>query len=236
MAFEILPGIDVLGGRLARLAGGVVEPVDAYQGDPIAAAAAFRAAGAAWIHLVDLDLAFEGRLTVGPIVEGLAAMGLRVQVSGAVRATDPIVRLLGSGATRVVLGSAALVDGSFVVESISRFGASLWCGIEAEDDRIRSRGVDPVELPLVPTLGWLTTAGAHGFVATAVARVSGLAGPDPALVRRIARSGRPVVAGGGIASVDDLRAVRAAGASGAIVGRAALEGTLDLAEAFRSLG
>ncbi len=235
MGFQILPAIDVRGRRLARLVAGAVEPVEEHDGDPITAASAYRAAGAAWIHLVDLDLAFEGRVTVEPVVEELAAMGLRVQVSGAVREADPIVRLLGAGAARVVLGSGALIDGSFVAESIARFGASLWCGIEAEGDRIRSRGADPVELPLVPTLGWLTTAGARGFVATAVARVSGLAGPDTGLVRRVSRTGRPVVAGGGIVTIEDLRAVRSVGAIGAIVGRAALEGSLDLAEAFRSL-
>jgi phosphoribosylformimino-5-aminoimidazole carboxamide ribonucleotide (ProFAR) isomerase len=233
MAFTVLPAIDVRGGRLARLSGGTVEPVDDHGGDPLAAARAFADAGATWVHLVDLDLAFEGRLSVAPLVRALVEGGLHVQASGAVRGAASIDGLLAAGAGRVVLGAAALADPDAVAGEITRYGPALWLGIEAEGERIRSRGADPVDLPLVPTLGWLTTAGASGFVATAVARVSGLGGPDTALVRRVARSGRPVVAGGGIASLEDLRAVRRAGAVGAIVGRAALEGSMDLAEAFR---
>lgn len=232
MPFAVLPAIDVRAGRLARLVRGAVEPVAAFGGDPLAAAGAYAAAGATWVHLVDLDLAFEGRLSVEPLVGALTAGGLRVQASGAVRDAAAIDGLLAAGAGRVVLGSAALADPDGVADAIGGYGPALWCGVEVDGDRIRSRGADPVDLPLVPTLGWLTSAGAAGFVATAVDRVSGLVGPDVDLVRRVARSGRPVVAGGGIATLDDLRAVRAAGAVGAIVGRAALEGSLDLEEAF----
>jgi phosphoribosylformimino-5-aminoimidazole carboxamide ribonucleotide (ProFAR) isomerase len=232
MAFTVLPAIDVRGGRLARLAGGAVELVHDHGGDPRAAAGAFAEAGATWVHLVDLDLAFEGRLSVASLVRALVADGLRVQASGAVREAAAIEGLLAAGADRVVLGSAALGDADAVATAIERFGSRLWCGVEADGDRIRSRGAGPVDLPLVPTLGWLTAAGAAGFVATAVTRVSGLGGPDTGLVRRVARSGRPVVAGGGIAALEDLVAVRGAGAVGAIVGRAALEGALDLRAAF----
>ena len=85
------------------------------------------------------------------------------------------------------------------------------------------------------TLGWLSAARAHGFLATAVARVGSSIGPDVGVVERVVRAGRPVIAAGGIHTVDDLRALRAAGASGAVVGRAALEGTLDLADARSAL-
>ncbi|MFN8232533.1 MAG: HisA/HisF-related TIM barrel protein [Actinomycetota bacterium] len=232
MTFTVLPAIDVRGGRLARLAGGEVEPVEEHDGDPLAAARAYADAGATWVHVVDLDLAFEGRLSVARLVSRLAAGGLKVQASGSVRTTEAIADLIAAGAGRVVLGSAALVDPDAAATAIARFGPALWCGIEADGDRIRSRGADPVDLPLLPTLGWLTGAGAVGFVVTAVRRLSGLRGPDTDLVRRVARSGRPVVAGGGIADLGHLAAVRAAGAVGAIVGRAALEGALDLREAF----
>ena len=118
---------------------------------------------------------------------------------------------------------------------LRRFGAVLWPGIEASGDRILSRGQDTVDLDLVPTLGWLTAAGADGFVVTAVDRVSEGTGPDTSLIRRVVRSGRAVVAAGGIATPEHLTSVRSAGASGAIVGRAALEGSLDLREAIRGL-
>jgi phosphoribosylformimino-5-aminoimidazole carboxamide ribonucleotide (ProFAR) isomerase len=235
MFFDVLPAIDLYRGRLARVGSGTVEPVAAFGGDPMAAAEAYRDGGASWVHVVDLDLAFDGRMTIGPIVEALGRMGLRVQASGGVRGPDEVSALLDAGATRVVLGSGALADEPSVSGAIAGFGGSLWCGIEAEGDLIRSRGRDPVELPLVATLGWLTASGAHGFVATAVSKVSGLSGPDVEMIRRVVRTGRPVVAGGGISTIDHLRAVRSAGATGAIVGRAALEGSLDLTEAIQQL-
>jgi phosphoribosyl isomerase A len=234
MAFVLLPALDVHDGRLARFSGGGIEPVDLFGGDPLRAAAAYRAAGASWAHLVDLDLAFEGRVRVAELIASLRGIGLRVQASGAVRDPSAIAELIEAGAERVVLGSGALDDPDAVADAIARFGSTLWCGIEADGDRIRSRGAHPVDLGLVPTLGWLTGAGAAGFVATAVARVWGLVGADGALVRRVVRTGRPVVAGGGVATLEDLRAVRSAGAVGAIVGRAALEGSLDLAHALEA--
>lgn len=236
MPFTILPAIDVRGGRLARLAHGTLEPVGAFGGDPIAAGRAFAEAGAAWVHVVDLDLAFEGRLRAGPVVAALVEAGLHVQASGAVRDAAAIDGFLSAGAARVVLGSSTLADPDAVAEAIASYDTALWCGIEADGDRIRSRGADPVDLPLVPTLGWLTSAGAHGFVVTAVGRVSGLAGPDTDLIRRVVRSGRPVVAAGGIATIEDLLSLRGAGVAGAIVGRAALDGALDLGEALRLVG
>jgi len=104
-------------------------------------------------------------------------------------------------------------------------------GIEVADGRIRARAAD-VDLELASTLGWLSAAGAEALLVTAVDRVATIAGPDTALVRRVARAGLPFVAAGGIRSLADLEAVRAAGASGAVVGRSALEGSLDLAAAL----
>jgi phosphoribosylformimino-5-aminoimidazole carboxamide ribotide isomerase len=230
--FEVLPAIDVRGGRLAGLEPGGGSDVRAFGGDPLAAARAFAGAGAGWLHVVDVDLAVDGRARNLDVLSGIAALGPRVQASGGVRDEDGVRALLDAGAARVVMGSAALSEPERVTDLLARHGERLVVGIEVDQGRIRSRGRDPVDLGLMETLGWLAAAGASLLLVTAVDRVSGLAGADVALVRRVARAGRPVLAAGGISRIEDLRALRAAGAAGAVVGRAALEGRIDLSAAF----
>lgn len=234
--FQVIPAIDVSDGRLAVFTAEGPVAVPSFGGDPLSAASAYAAAGAGWIHVVDMDLAFTGQPTNLSIVESVAALGVRVQASGGVRDGRSVDRMLAAGASRVVLGSGAFADEGAVQSLIATHGQRLVVGIEVEDGRIRSRGADPVDLELVETLGWLTAAGASRFLVTAVSRVSGLAGPDVALVKRLVRSGRPVLAAGGISGIEDLDAVRRAGAEGAVVGRAAMEGGLDLTGAFARFG
>jgi phosphoribosylformimino-5-aminoimidazole carboxamide ribonucleotide (ProFAR) isomerase len=181
---------------------------------------------------VDLDLAFEGELRNAGVLEEIASLGPFVQAAGSIRSADAIRTLLAAGAARVVLGSAALADADAAAELLSIHGDRLVVGIEAEGGRIRSRGRHPVDLDLMETLGWLVAGDARTFLVTAVDRVSGLGGPDVELVRRVARAGRPVLAAGGVSRTEHLEDLRAAGAGGALVGRAALEGTIDLPDAF----
>jgi len=233
MPFTVLPAIDLWEGRLALLTGDGPAPSDAFGGDPLVAAAAYVGAGARWLHVVDMDLAFRGEAGNADLIRGLcAAGGARVQASGGVRTAAQVEELRSLGAARVVLASAALDDEDAVVEIVgrSRPGETV-IGIEVADGRIRARAAD-VDLELASTLGWLTAAGAEALLVTAVDRVATVAGPDTALVRRVARAGLPLLAAGGIRSLADLEAVRAAGASGAVVGRSALEGSLDLAAAL----
>ncbi|MDH5225397.1 MAG: HisA/HisF-related TIM barrel protein [Actinomycetota bacterium] len=232
MAFEVIPAIDVASGRLALHSPGGPTPTDAFGGDALTAARAYAAAGARWLHVVDMDLAFHGEPRNLAIVRAIAHLGPKVQASGGVRSSDDIEALLVAGARRVVLGSGALTDEESVAEQISRFGSRLVVGIEVVDDRIRSRGEVTIELPLAETLGWLVSSGAQAFLVTALARLSSREGPDVASVKRVVRSGRPVVAAGGISTLDDLDRLRRAGAVGAVVGRAVLEGDLDLPAAL----
>jgi phosphoribosylformimino-5-aminoimidazole carboxamide ribotide isomerase len=233
MPFTVLPAIDLWEGRLALLTGDGPAPSDAFGGDPLAAAAAYVGAGAQWLHVVDMDLAFRGEPANADLIRALCAVGgARVQASGGVRTAAQVEELRSLGAARVVLASAALDDEDAVVEIVgrSRPGETV-IGIEVADGRIRARAAD-VDLELASTLGWLTAAGAEALLVTAVDRVATIAGPDTALVRRVSRAGLPLLAAGGIRSLADLEAVRAAGASGAVVGRSALEGSLDLAAAL----
>jgi phosphoribosylformimino-5-aminoimidazole carboxamide ribotide isomerase len=234
--FEVIPAIDVKDGALTHLTPTGVTRIDAFAGDPVAAAAAMVEAGATRLHVVDMDLAFNGQPRNLDVVSAIVSLRVQVQAGGGVRTADEVDALLSVGAGRVVLGSAALADEVLARELLGTYGPRLIVGIEVGDGgTIRSRGRDPVDLPLMETLGWLSAARAPMFLVTAVTRVGSSIGPDVRAVKRVVRAGRPVLAAGGITSVDDLRAVRAAGAVGAVVGRAALEGTLDLAEARSAL-
>lgn len=232
--FTLLPAIDLTHGRLGVYAPDGPRPLGVFGGDPSAAAEAFARSGARWLHVVDMDLAFTGEaVNVGTIaaIHGTHP-DVSLQCAGGVRDRATIERMFLAGASRVVVGSAALVRRDELAQDIADLGDRLMISVEVGEGRIRSRGRDPVDLDLMSELGWLTAAGARGFVVTTIARVGTGDGPDVEVVKRVARTGVPTIAAGGIASIADLNAVRRAGAVGAVVGYAAMDGSLDLAEAF----
>jgi phosphoribosylformimino-5-aminoimidazole carboxamide ribonucleotide (ProFAR) isomerase len=236
MSFEIIPAIDVADGRLAVHTPAGPRPLEAFGGDPLAAARAYAEAGVRRVHVVDLDLAFGGSFANLDVVGAVVALGLEVQASGGIVTLAEATQALAAGADRVVLGSGALLDQAIVREAIRALGARLIVGIEVAEGRLRPRGRAEGDLPLYETLEWLVGSGAPRFLVTSVERVGLMRGPDLPTVKRVVRAGRPVIAAGGVASVDDLRALRRAGAAGAVVGRASLEGGLDLAVALVRLG
>ena len=234
MPFTLLPAIDLTDGGLGVYTPTGPAQLDAFGGDPLQAARSCLAAGARWLHVVDMDLAFGGTETNLEVVRAIATLpGATVQASGGIRTWGEIGAFLEAGASRVVVSSAALVAEDLVAEILARArpGEVLF-GIEVAEGRIRARGAEAVDLDLMSTLGWLRTAGAPGFLVTAVGRVGQESGPDTELVRRVVRTGVPTIGAGGIRSVADLAAVRDAGAIGAVVGRAAMDGSLDLGEAL----
>ena len=233
--FDVIPAIDVRGGELASMSSAGPRRVTSFGGDPVAAAEAAVAAGARWIHVVDMDLALDGELRNLEIVAEIAALPVSVQAAGGVREAAEVRALGEAGASRVVLGSGALVDEGLASALMSSERERLVVGIEVDDGRIRSRGRDPVDLPLMETLGWVVSAGAGTLLVTSVARVGERTGPDLELVKRVASAGPPALAAGGIASLEDLRDLMAAGAAGAVVGTAMLEGSLDLSVAIQEL-
>lgn len=229
----MIPAVDVAGGRLVRMTTGAAEPVDAFGGDPVAAADAFAAAGAGRIHVVDVDQALTGEPANLPVLRSIVALGVAVQASGGVTSEPLVERLLAAGADRVVLGSGAFPDRAATERLIGRFGERLCVGIEADGQMIRPRG-GGAELAMWDTLVWLTTLDVRRYVLTEVRRVGGLEGPDLDGIWALAtHARRPVIASGGIRSVQDLRAIAGLGGTveGAIVGRA-LQESLDLAEAL----
>ncbi|HLB39765.1 MAG TPA: HisA/HisF-related TIM barrel protein [Actinomycetota bacterium] len=235
MTFSLLPAIDLTDGHLGVYSALGPKRLDVFDGDPLAAARAYLAAGARWLHVVDMDLAFNGRATNVDLVRAIVEQSgeAPVQASGGVRTWEEVGAFLEAGAARVVVSSAALADEGAVAEILSRARpGEVLIGIEVRHGRVRSRGAQRVDLDLMATLGWLQAAGAPGFLVTAVDRVGTQGGPDTGLVRRVSRFGLPTLAAGGIRSLADLAAVRDAGATGAVVGRSALDGSLDLATAL----
>jgi phosphoribosylformimino-5-aminoimidazole carboxamide ribotide isomerase len=235
--FEVIPAIDLSEGRLARYAPDGPEPVQSFGGDPLDAADAFARAGARWLHVVDMDLAFTGEARNLGVLAAIRARASRhatvqVQAAGGVAGAAEVRRFLDAGADRVVLGSAALADPPAVDALATALGARLVVGLEIQDGRIRPRGRTRADLDLASTLRWLGEGDASSFSVTAVARVGAVEGPDPSAVALVAALGRPVLAAGGVRTIDDLASLHEAGAHGAIVGRAALDASLDLGAAI----
>jgi phosphoribosylformimino-5-aminoimidazole carboxamide ribonucleotide (ProFAR) isomerase len=235
--FDVIPAIDVWQGRLAKMGprGGV--PIDAFDGDPVAAAEAFVLGGAKWLHVVDLDLAFTGRAGNLQTVSLLAVMDARVQASGGIAAQEHVAGALGAGAQRVVLGSAALADRSLVERLGPYYGDALAVAIEVSEGLIRPRGRDDIELPLDETLEWLRGSGVARFVHVAVDRVGEPAGPDLDGAARVAfLTERPVFVSGGVRTSQDVSAVASLGpmVQGVILGRSLYEGDLTVREAIRA--
>jgi phosphoribosylformimino-5-aminoimidazole carboxamide ribonucleotide (ProFAR) isomerase len=235
MPLEIIPALDVAGGRLVHLGSGQVAAT-AFGADPLTAAKAFLDAGATRLHVVDVDLAGSGELRNADVLAAVCGLGMPVQASGGVRTGEQVDALLARGAGRVVLGSAALHDRDEAEALVRRFGDRLVVGVEADGQTVRPRGTD-LELPLRDLLVWLAGLGVRRYLFTEVGRAGGLQGPDLDAIGAFAGySPVPVVVAGGIRGVDDLRAVAALDGQieGAVIGRALYEG-LDLRAVISTL-
>lgn len=224
---ELYPAIDVQGGRVAR--------APAADADPLAALERYQRAGARWIHFVDLDRAY-ARGDNGAVTRAvLAAARVPVQIGGGVATEAGIAELVAWGAARVVVGPAAAADRAMVDRLLARHGADrLALGIDAKGGRLAPRASGPHAAPDISVADLaqrLRAQGARTVVYTDVTRDGALGGPDLAGARALG-NGLEVIVSGGIASLDDLRAVRAAGLSGAIVGRALHEARFTLTEAL----
>lgn len=230
-AFTVYPAIDVLEGRVVRLEQGERERVTVEGGDPLEAASRFRDEGAAWLHLVDLDGAFSARPSL-ELVAGVAATGVPVQVGGGYRDHAAIQAALDAGAARVLVGTAAL-DPAFLRSAAGRFGSRLAVAVDVRDGLVavdgwtRASSLSAGELAVA-----CAGAGVQRLLVTSTRRDGTLAGPDLELLELVlAASGLPVIAAGGIASLDDLRSVRELGCEGAVAGSALWRGRFTLAEA-----
>ena len=239
-SFDVIPAIDLRGGRVVRLAGGDFARETAYTGDPVEKAREFAAAGAAWVHVVDLDGAREGGPVNGRLmaqIAGTVGENVRVEFAGGLRTAEGVAEALAAGAGRVAIGTAALFDPGFAAQLVQAHGsARIAVALDVRDGLALGDGWRPgaAGLPPEEALRTLADAGVVTFEVTSIARDGLLNGPDLELLGRLVQLNQgEIIASGGIRSEDDLAAVRSIGCSGAIVGRALYEGGLDLASALR---
>jgi phosphoribosylformimino-5-aminoimidazole carboxamide ribotide isomerase len=229
---EIIPAIDVLGALAVRLAGGKRDAVTLEGGDPVELAHRFASEGATRLHLVDLDGAFSGVPSFDLLERVSAAGGLPVQVGGGYRTLEAVAAAFDAGADRVMVGTAALEPG-FLEDAVERFGDSLVVAVDVREGRVVVEGwTEASELTPRELARRCADLGVARLLVTSAARDGSLDGPDLSLVEEVALAGIPVLAAGGIASLDDLRVLRSAGCEGAVVGSALLAGTFTLAEAL----
>jgi phosphoribosylformimino-5-aminoimidazole carboxamide ribotide isomerase len=241
--FEILPAIDLRDGRVVRLQQGDFARETVYSDDPVAVAQGFADAGARWLHVVDLDGARAGEPVDGAVVIALvAAVGerLQVEVAGGLRTIESVAAALGSGAARAVVGTAALRSPSFAGDLVASHGAAqIAVAIDVRNGLAVGHGwADGSEgIEAIEAIERLAGVGVTTFEVTSIERDGLLGGPDLALYERlVALDAGSIIASGGIATLDDLRAVRDLGCAGAIVGRALLDGSLDLGEGLAKTG
>ena len=243
MDFTVYPALDIRDGRVVRLAQGDYARETRYGDDPLPRAAAFAAAGARWMHLVDLDAARAGGYTLAGLLEEIArGTGLQVQTGGGVRCRQDVARILDAGAARVVVGSLAVREPATVAAWLDEFGGER---ITVALDTRR----DAAGAWRLPVHGWTETAsetlddllrryavgGLRHLLCTDIDRDGMLTGPNIALYRDI-RAAHPVLelqASGGMRDVADVIDARNAGCAGAVLGKALLEGRLSLPEALQ---
>lgn len=235
-ALTLLPAVDVAGGRAVRLVRGAVGTETLY-GDPIDAATKWVDQGAQWIHLVDLDAAFgrgENRITVAGIVEQLPTVN--VELSGGIRDDESLDAALTLGVARINLGTAALEDPEWTARAISRYGDRIAVGLDVRGTTLAARGWTRDSGELWNVLEHLDGVGCARYVVTDITKDGTLAGPNLDLLREVLeRTERPVVASGGVSSLDDIGALRALvsdGLEGAIVGKALYAGAFTLTAAL----
>ncbi|MBG6183799.1 1-(5-phosphoribosyl)-5-[(5-phosphoribosylamino)methylideneamino] imidazole-4-carboxamide isomerase/N-(5'phosphoribosyl)anthranilate isomerase [Arthrobacter sp. CAN_A214] len=236
---ELLPAVDVADGQAVRLVQGEAGSETDY-GDPLDAAMAWQKDGAEWVHLVDLDAAF-GRGSNRDLLEKVVRkLDIKVELSGGIRDDASLDAALELGAERVNLGTAALENPEWTARAIARYGDAIAVGLDVRGTTLAARGWTEDGGDLWEVLQRLEDAGCARYVVTDVTKDGTLRGPNIELLEQVlARTSRPVVASGGISSLDDLAALRRLvprGLEGAIVGKALYAGAFTLPEALDVAG
>ncbi len=236
---ELLPAVDVAGGQAVRLFQGEAGSETSY-GDPLAAALEWQSSGAEWIHLVDLDAAFGRGSNAELLAAVVGAVDVRVEMSGGIRDDESLERALSTGCTRVNLGTAALEDPEWTASAIARFGERIAVGLDVRGTTLAARGWTREGGDLWEVLARLDVVGCERYVVTDVTKDGTLQGPNLGLLAQVcAKTPAPVVASGGVSSLEDIAALRglvSEGVEGAIVGKALYAGAFTLPEALDVAG
>ncbi len=238
MTLELLPAVDVANGQAVRLVQGELGSETSY-GSPLDAALQWQSDGAEWIHLVDLDAAFGTGTNRELLADVVGRLDVKVELSGGIRDDASLRAALATGCTRVNLGTAALEDPVWCAEAISTFGDQIAVGLDVRGHTLAARGWTEEGGNLFEVLERLERDGCERYVVTDVTKDGTLTGPNLDLLRQVcAVTDKPVVASGGVSSLDDLRAIAALtgiGVEGSIVGKALYAGAFTLPEALAAM-
>ena len=240
-AFELIPAIDVLGGSCVRLAQGRYDAATVYDEDPTAVAARFAAFPLRRLHVVDLDGAKEGRPCNREAVKGILAQmkDVPVELGGGIRTLESVAEWIELGVERVILGTAALRDPQLVKDAAKRFPGHVAVGVDAKEGRVAAEGwLETSDVDVLDLARRFEDAGVAALIHTDIARDGMGTGPNLEATADLASQvSIPVIASGGVGSVDHVRAAAALaerGVAGVIVGRALYDGSVDLAEALEA--
>ncbi|WP_313408658.1 bifunctional 1-(5-phosphoribosyl)-5-((5-phosphoribosylamino)methylideneamino)imidazole-4-carboxamide isomerase/phosphoribosylanthranilate isomerase PriA [Aeromicrobium sp.] len=235
MTLELLPAVDVAQGQAVRLVQGELGSETSY-GSPLDAALQWQADGAQWVHLVDLDAAFGKGSNRELLAEVIGRLDIDVELSGGIRDDESLDAAMATGCRRVNLGTAAIEDPDWCRSAIGRYGDRIAVGLDVRGRTLAARGWVKEGGDLFETLARLDADGCARYVVTDVTKDGTLSGPNLDLLRQVCeQTDKPVVASGGVSSLDDLRAIASLtgiGIEGAIVGKALYAGAFTLPEAL----
>ena len=239
MSLEVIPSIDLLKGQVVRLERGDYDRKTVFSDDPLEVAIEFEGQGAKRLHIVDLEGAASGepanRRAVSDILQRVA---LPVQVAGGIRSLDAIEDLLALGADRVVVGTKALTDESFLLRAVERFGPRLVIAPDAHAREVRISGwTEGTGEDVTDAVRRLAGAGVQRMLVTDIGTDGMLTGPNVELLGEVAAAaGVPIIASGGVSTIDDLRALaKVPGVEAAVVGKALYVGAFDLGDAIKAV-
>lgn len=231
----ILPAIDIKDGQCVRLLKGDFSTTERVAEDPIQTALGFRVAGAQFIHMVDLDGAVQKRPVNSAVFESVVkATGLKIEVGGGIRNMESVEGYLSRGVERVILGSVALSNPEFVREAVKKYGHRIAVGIDARNRMVSADGwLADSDVDFITLAKQMEQIGVKTLIFTDISKDGTLSGPNLEQLREINEAvSCDIVASGGVAVLEDIRALRALGLYGAICGKSIYKGTLDLAAAI----
>lgn len=232
----LLPAIDLYEQKAVRLFQGDYRQMTVYSDDPRAVAEDFKAAGAEWVHMVDLEGAKTGDTPNFDVVAGVAQLGLRVEIGGGIRSEETVKKYLDAGVSRVILGTAALTDRPFLCRMVDRFGRSIAVGVDCRDGYVAIHGwTETSSIRCEDFFAELQSIGVQTVICTDISRDGAMKGTNRALYRDLSRQFKVrIVASGGVSSMEDVIALRSLDIYGAIIGKAYYTGAIDLRAALEA--
>ena len=235
---QLYPAIDMMNGKAVRLRQGKRDDVTVY-GDPVEVALRWKSLGADWLHLVDLDAAFDGTSVSLPLIARVVeAFQGKVELGGGIRTLDDAAKRIDAGVTRVIIGTAAAENPAMVEAACAKWPGQIAVGIDAKNGIVATRGwVESAGMTATELALRMKQCGVRDIIYTDVSRDGMMQGPNvPATAALVEATGMDIIGSGGVSQLGDLTALKHAGCAGAILGKALYEGAFTLPEAIKLIG